>query len=265
LQDRIAEFRSNNIAVFAISYDSVGILSAFADKHGIEYTLLADEGSAVIKRLGLFNEHIASQAAAMGVEPKPRHVGIPYPGTFILNAAGMVTDKRFLPIYRERETAAAILGQGFGLEVAGDLPTATAVGGGVAVQASIDSKTFRFYQRLWLTVDLVPESGLHIYGNPVPEGFVAATVEIHSLEEEISVGQAMWPEPTPFQIPGLDEPFVVYTDRVRCRIPITFLARKGEPFVAIPVSVRYQACSDSDCLLPQSLDLTLRVERLSMA
>jgi peroxiredoxin len=264
LQSRLNEFRANDIAVFAISYDSIATLSGFAAKNQIAYPLLSDAGSAVIKRIGLFNEHVAAQEAALGVELKPHHIGIPYPGTFILNPAGIITDKRFLPVHRERETAAAILSQGFGLEVAGELPSFTTQAGGVAMRAWLDSRTFSFYQRLWLTVDLVPDPGLHIYGDPVPEGFATAAVEVSSPGEEMKVGQAIWTEAVPFRSTGLQETFFVYENRVSCRIPIAFLSREGPQFASIPIRVSYQACSASDCLMPQSIQFTLQVERVPM-
>ena len=50
-------------ALFAISYDEVATLSAFADKHEITYPLLSDVGSVTIRSLGLINEHLAEQHA----------------------------------------------------------------------------------------------------------------------------------------------------------------------------------------------------------
>ena len=39
---------------------------------------------------------------------------MPYPGEFLLDERGVVTQKRFQKNYRERETSQAILEQGFG-------------------------------------------------------------------------------------------------------------------------------------------------------
>jgi peroxiredoxin len=59
LQESLAEYERHGIAVFAISYDSVDVLGGFAEKFGIRFPLLADEGSAVIRRLGLLNKSVA--------------------------------------------------------------------------------------------------------------------------------------------------------------------------------------------------------------
>lgn len=99
----------NNIALFAISYDSVEVLAAFAEKHGITYPLLSDEWSKVIRELGLLNEHVFEQHSANGVRRNEAHYGVPYPGTFVLDERGIVVDKRFFQSYRERETGVGVL------------------------------------------------------------------------------------------------------------------------------------------------------------
>jgi hypothetical protein len=70
-----------------------------------------------------------------------RHRGLPYPGLLLLDAQGRVMQKRFQQSYRERETGAGILAQGFG-------PTSSVHGleahgqpEGVKVRASLDSET----------------------------------------------------------------------------------------------------------------------------
>jgi peroxiredoxin len=40
---------ANDVALFAVSYDAVAILSAFAETHGIGFSLLSDEGSVVMR------------------------------------------------------------------------------------------------------------------------------------------------------------------------------------------------------------------------
>ena len=63
LQEAWTTLQQAGIALFAVSYDSVATLSAFADKHGITFPLLADEGSVTIRALGLLNEHLEQQHA----------------------------------------------------------------------------------------------------------------------------------------------------------------------------------------------------------
>lgn len=101
-----------------MSYDPVPVLATFAQRWGIAYRLLSDEGSRVIRRLGLHNEHLDAQAAAHGVEVRPHHVGVPYPGTFVLDERGIVVDRQFEQSYRVRPSGAAVVERLLGGDVA---------------------------------------------------------------------------------------------------------------------------------------------------
>ncbi len=253
----MADFEHDGIAVFAISYDSVSVLAGFAEKHGIAYPLLSDEGSVVITRLGMLNDRVYEQHAAYGVAPREQHMGTPYPGVFLLDERGVVIDRRFQQSYRERETAVGLLEQGFGGHASTHGSEHRGGSAGVAVRAALDSETFRFFQRLWLTVELTVDPGLHIYGRPIPDGFVPLSVEV-APAENVTVGEPVWPRPHPFRIEGLGEQFQVYEGTVTLALPVTFTARDmGDQTVR--VTVRYQACSDADCLMPAAVSLELPV------
>ena len=115
LQKSLPDFERHYIVPFAISYDAVDVLATFAAKQHITYTLLSDEGSTIIRALGLCNEHVFEHHAAYGVPRRDQHWGVPYPGVFLLDEQGYVRQKRFQQSYRERETGVALLEQGFGL------------------------------------------------------------------------------------------------------------------------------------------------------
>src|SRR5580765_7402867 len=139
----------HGIALFAISYDAVEILKGFADKHGIAYPLLSDTGSHVMRRLGLLNAHVQDDHAAYGIKPNPRHVDLPYPGVFILDANGIVTDKRFHVSYRERDSGAGLLAVALGIAVPPPLAaTSSASGDVVRARAWLDSETYAWFQRI---------------------------------------------------------------------------------------------------------------------
>ena len=72
---------------------------------------------------------------------------MPYPGEFLLDERGVVTQKRFQKNYRERETSQTILEQGFGMEASSHGPEARSEAGGVAVRAFLDAEQYRIYQR----------------------------------------------------------------------------------------------------------------------
>ncbi len=257
LQRSLPEFERENIALFAISYDSVEVLAAFAQKHGVTYPLLADEGSRVIRELGLLNEHVFEHHAFYGIPARDSVRGVPYPGTFLLDKHGVVQEKRFLDSYRERETGVAILERGFGMSSAIHGTDTQATGPGIAVRAHLDSDIYHAFQRLRLTVELTVDSGLHVYGAPVADGYVPLTVEIGSLPG-LDIGPVDMPAPHPFRVEGLDESFLVHEGTVVLSLPLTFTENLGHQVIS--VAIRYQACSAVDCLPPSTLELRLPVE-----
>ncbi len=257
LQRLLPDFVRNGIAVFAISYDSGPVLATFANTHGIQYSLLADEGSQVIRRLGLFNEHVYEHHAAYGIPKREMFWGVPYPGAFLLDGDGRVLQKRFQQSYRERETGAVLLEQGFGGK--SSLPKAQtyAPGEEVMIRATLDSDTYRWFQRLGLTVELTLASGLHVYGHPIPEGYIPLSVEVAPIEG-LEVGLPAFPTPQPYRMEGLEEQFFVYERRVAVSVPLTF-TKEGDD-LTLHLTVCYQACSEVDCLPPQTARLQLPVK-----
>ena len=260
LQASLNEYERNGIAVYAISYDSVATLGAFGEKYAIGYPLLADEGSAVITRLGLLNERLQEHHAFYGGAVRDDQWGVPYPGALILDEQGIVVERRFEDSYRARETAVGLLEGAFG-EISSEHGAETVTAGpGVQLRAYLDSLTYRSMQRLRLTVDLVIADGLHVYGQPIPDGYVPLSVEVEPIDGLV-VGTLDAPEPRPFSVAGLDEQFQVYDGKVRLVLPLTFgLATADQVVTAI---VRYQACSATDCQPPASIRLELPVRVLN--
>jgi hypothetical protein len=256
LQRSIADFACQKIAIFAVSYDTVEVLQNFAAKYGITYPLLSDVGSKVIRALGLLNEQVYEQHAAYGIPKQEHHYGVPYPGVFLLDAQGDVTAKRFQQSYRERETGIGILEQGFGVASSQHGAEVPGQAEGVKVRAYLDSDTYRFFQRLWLTLDLRIEPGLHVYGQPIPEGFIPLAIEIAPIPGLV-VGEPQWPAPRLFRIEGLEEEFYIYEGNIKVTLPVT-LTQEGDD-QTLQVRVRYQACSHMGCFAPQTITLELPV------
>ena len=260
LQDSLDAYARHGIAVFAISYDPVDALGAFAAKYGIRFPLLADEGSVVIRRLGLYNPRVPEHHAFYGVRMRDDVWGIPYPGSFILDEGGIVVERRFEDSYRVRETAVGILESAFGAIGGAHGPESRVAGDGVVARAHLDSATYRVFQRLRLTVELRIEPGLHVYGEPIPEGYTPLSVEVAPVEG-LEVGALDAPAPSPFQVDGLDERFFVYEGTVRATLPLTFSGVTGDQ--TIDAIVRYQACSATECRPLEALRFQLPVARLA--
>ncbi|WP_419865493.1 protein-disulfide reductase DsbD domain-containing protein [Candidatus Poriferisodalis sp.] len=109
----------------------------------------------------------------------------------------------------------------------------------------------------------VPE-GQHLYGEPVPEGLVAAAIELDDLDGILSY-EPLAPPTSPLTLTGSGETLQVYEGDVVLRLPVAQNARKMQKddegrFVTISGRVRWQACDDAECFLPQSMPFSFRME-----
>ena len=100
----LRDLSARGIGLAAIFYDPPDAIRAFTDARGIEFAVLSDAGSEVIRRYGILNREIARDAQAGDVSM----YGIPYPGTFVLDGDGRVVERFFEQRYQERFTASSM-------------------------------------------------------------------------------------------------------------------------------------------------------------
>ncbi len=98
----MALFEDARIRVYSISYDTQEQLPAFANQYEVTYDLLSDTDSAVIRELGILNTLISPD------DPRRGAYGVPFPGVYVTDENGVVTEKFFHRHYATRESAGAI-------------------------------------------------------------------------------------------------------------------------------------------------------------
>ncbi len=250
LQSHKAEFDAGGIKLFAISYDAVEPLGAFADHYGIEFPLLSDVGSRVIREFGILNTLVQPD--------ETEYYGIPYPGSYLVDETGTVIAKFFNRQYQVRETAASVLRMGFDLPVdPASLSHAEASGAGVNVHASLMTKELHPRQRSFIYVNLELDEGLHVYGDPIPDGYVRT--EVHATGTEgLEFGEPQFPPTKPFKIEGIDDQFHTFDGKVEIVVPVVSTIRE-EGAAEIELTVRFQACTDDMCYLPRTEKLRLEL------
>ena len=253
----------NGVALFAISYDSVEILRDFAATHAITYHLLSDEGSHAMRGLGLLNDRVQEDYAVYGIKPNARHVNLPYPGVFVLDRDGVITQKRFYESYRERDTGTGLIAQALDIVTERSAPVVATNGPVVTARAWLDSPTYVFFQRVVLTVEVSIAPGFHVYGQPAGDGFTPLSIEIDAIDG-LEVGPVRWPSPRRFAQPGFTDELWVHEGIVRGTVPLTFAAAPGGGDHAVGVTVRYQACDDASCLVPSSMHLRVPVREAAL-
>lgn len=249
LQRHLAEFEAAGVAVYAISYDGPEVLAAFAEEFDITYPLLSDAGSEVIRNYGILNTLVRADEAVYG---------IPYPGSYLTDETGTVTEKSFYRLYRVRPATRSLLKDGFGVPLTPQSgPVAESSAPGVSVTVALGEEALVFQQRVPLYVSFALDPGLHIYAPGAGGELLGATIEVRA-PEGIEVGASVFPPAHPFRIDGADEAFPVLEGVIEAAIPLISTRADVEP-VLLEVIVRYQACDDLQCFLPQEQALSLHV------
>jgi hypothetical protein len=249
LQKNKAEFDKLGLGVAAISYDSMEALHNFADRRGIQFALLSDAGSKTIRALNILNNTVPEDSAFFGV---------PFPGTFILDAQGRIVAKYFEDDYRERFTAGDILARQFGIAPA---EAKTDVEGKqLRLTASATSTSAAPGQRVTLALDIDLKPNMHVYA-PGVEGYIAIDWTMKQTDAAKAL-DVTYPASEKLYLQAIDETVPVYRNHYRLTRDITIAQEaKIKPLVdasgnfSVEGSLRYQACDDRLCYVPQDLPL----------
>ncbi len=241
LQEQLTTLAANDIALFALSYDSVSILAAFATARGITYPLVSDEGSRFIRELGILNTRS---------EPSDDHYGIPYPGTYFIAEDGRVVDKIFHDTHRTRDATATTLREHFGLALPLTGPHQRQETDALVAIAAWDSDTFVRGERIGLRVTIQLAPGVHVYGRPLTEGYFPVTLEVEA-PETVTVEPVIYPVPRPLRFGWLAEELSAYEGTLSLTTAAIFAEQRED--VTLTVKLRFQACTDEDCYIPQRL------------
>ena len=261
LQKALPELLEAGYEVFAISNDTVQRLADFATQHGITFSLLSDEDSAVIRAFGIMNTLIRPDEGK-----HMRWYGIPYPGTYITDEAGIVVDKDFHQHHARRLSGRGLLHRVLGTlpEQHADAPEATSETNDVTLTTSLVDPTLMLEVISLLVCRLHIAAGQHIYAPGAPEGFTQATIEFHG--EGLRFGEPAWPEPQQLNMTDLNIQVPVYEKEVIVSVPVTAtseLVRLGhgldQSSAKITIVCTYQSCDEVSCALPATIETTFSV------
>jgi hypothetical protein len=249
LENSYASIRKQGLGLVAVSYDSVEVLKSFADRKKITFPMLSDPGSKTIQSYGIFNTTVEKGNIAYGV---------PFPGTYVLDAKGVIVGKYFEDDYKERETVSSILVQRFGAAAGGAHITRQSKQLDVTLSAGTDTIATGQHVALVLDIDLKPK--MHVYA-PGVEHYIP--IEWQMTESDaVKVEAVKWPKSEKLFLPAIDETVPVFKDTFRAVRDIVFAPdaklkalanEKGE--ITIHGVLKYQACDDKMCFIPASVPL----------
>ncbi len=179
---------------------------------------------------------------------------------------GIVSEKFFHRHYGTRESAGSIRDSALGEILARhETPAAELGTDQVTISAFLSDDTMAFETQSTLYVRFELNEGLHMYGRPLPDGYIASEVTIPDTPG-LRVGPAEYPPTHTKEFPQLGVTLNVYEGVVDVAIPITpnvevyHRTNLDRPdVVEVPVSILFQACSDTLCYTPRTEQLSLEL------
>ena len=241
----------------ALSYDSVEVLKTFADRKGITYPLLSDPESTVIREFGILNETVPKGTPFYGV---------PWPGTFITDARGVVTAKFFEENYRERYTAGNILLRVAPPDASGWIETTTRH---LKLRHGASDAAVRGGSRVTLGLEVFLPAKMHLYAPGVQSPYIPISLKLDAPADAI-LHDTVYPASKSLHLPAINETVPVFEGTFRITSDITFPQQKtlleiagDNAAISVKGVFRYQACDDKVCYPPVNVPVewTFRADR----
>ena len=255
------------------------MLANFARRRGITFPLLSDDGSATIEAFGIRNTVADEALEPLGGEPAleadveryvsafeaaSRHLGTPFPGTFIVDRAGRVTARYFEDFYRERNTTASIM-----LRLGTDLNPIAGVEGStahLAIRAYQSNAEITFGSRFSLLLEITPQPGMHVYapgsdalGYRVIGLTLADNPHVRFEPVEYPPAAIYHFEPLDERVPVYQEPFTLVQQVVVRATREAEETLRGVDLLTLTGRLDYRACDDAFCYDPTSVPLSWTV------
>jgi hypothetical protein len=248
LQNAKRRFEERGITIAAISYDSPAILKEFAARHKIDFPLLADPDSKIIRSFNVFNG-----------EAKGMTKGMSHPGFFYIDANGVIREKYFEAKYTDRFTPNNVIGKLF--------PELTE-----EVSQNIEEPHLRLTlaqsdrivvpgSRITLTAEIELPPDVHVY-SPGAQGYKPIQLVLHS-SPGIDLSAAAYPASKTLYLEAIHEKVPVFDGMFRITQDVTITTSKAgdavhaifsaEKTVSITGDLKYQACDKTICYPPTAV------------
>ena len=246
-------FEKQGLKFAAISYDSEEILKFFSDLHHIDYPLLADPDSKIIRAYSVFNEE------ATGMQK-----GFARPGYFFIDPDGMIREKFFEAKYRERLTGNSLLSKLF--PVLGEEVVDTVEAPHLQVALEQSDRAGVPGARITLAVQIRLPQEVHVYA-PGAQGYKPTRLVIDPMPQ-MEFKPAVYPPSKILYLPAINEKVPVFEGTLRIRQDVKVssaaefwgsLGKEGKTFT-ISGKLEYQACDKTICYLPAAVPLKWQIQ-----
>lgn len=224
------------------------ILKSFVDRRHIEFPMLADPDSQIIRAYGVLNQ-----------EATGREKGMALPGYFFIDTNGVIREKFFETNYQNRFSANNVIGKLFpelGEEVSSNVPAPH-------LQLALEQSDRTGFpgSRVSLIAAVQLPRDVHVYA-PEVKDYKPIELTIQP-SPEIELASLTYPHSKVLYLPAIKERVPVFEGafRIAQDIKVTSsrdfsrsLSTDGK-MVTINGELKYQACDKKICYLPVSIPL----------
>jgi peroxiredoxin len=257
LQSAKARFEKQGLKLAGVSYDSEAILKFFSDRRKIEFPLLSDPDSKIIRAYDVLNSEAVGQ-----------NKGMSRPGYFFIDTHGMIRDKFFEAKYRERFTGNNVLSKLFpelGEEVTDPVEAPhLQLALGQSDRAGVPGNL------ITLTAEVRLPADVHVYA-PGTQGYKPIKLVIDA-SPELELRQPGYPRSKILYLPAIKERVPVFegTFRIRQEVKVNSTADFSSSLgadgkmIAIKGKLEYQACDSKICFLPTSVPIEWQLQVLPL-
>jgi hypothetical protein len=259
LQAAKKRFEAQGLKLAAISYDSPAILKDFAERHSIDFPLLADPKSGIIRSFGVLN-----------TEAKGMTKGMAYPGFFYIDENGVIREKYFESKYANRFTANNVIEKLYP-ELTEEV-TQNVEAPHLRLTLAQSDRIVAPGSRVTFAAEIDLPPGVHVY-SPGVKGYkpIQLALQPHS---EIELSVATYPSPKVLYLEAIQERVPVFEGRFRITQDATVTPSKtgdvvrslvsAQKTVSITGELKYQACDKAICYPATSVPLKWQLHVLPL-
>ena len=254
LQAAKSRFDQQGIKLAGISYDNVDILKFFSQRKNIEFPLLADPESQIIRRYKVLNND--------GVN---RNLGMARPGYFFIDPNGVIREKFFEAKYRDRLTGNNVLAKIFpelGEEVSDPVEAPH-----LQLSVGLSDRSAAPGNLVTVSADIHLPPDVHVYA-PGTKGYKPIRLVIDRAPELEMTSAVLYPRSKILYLPVIKEKVPVYEGEFSIRQDVKVnstselsnaLGADGKT-IAIKGTLEYQACDSKICFMPTSVPVEVKLQ-----
>ncbi len=253
LQAAKKRFEEQGIKLAGISYDSVEILKYFSDRRKIDFPLLSDPDSRIIRMYQVLNSEAIGPNAGMA---RPEY--------FFIDPKGNIREKFFEAKYRERLTGNTVLSKLF--PELGEEVSDTVEAPHLQLRVEQSDRVAVPGNLVTLTVEVRLPQDVHVYA-PGTKGYKTIKLAIDPLPD-FELKQASYPAAKILYLPAIKERVPVFEGAFRIRQELKVnsatdfsgaLGADGKN-ITVKGKLEYQACDSKICFLPTSVPVEWQIQ-----